>query len=298
MGACAFAAVTARDGRDELQHEPEQETGVTHGTSGQAVLPVPQWPPPPGAGGAVDTDVRVLTRTSAATQPRGTKFPHLVPMFKGSDFVFVLKVDANCLQEHVGRVLHDDLRLGSVTIPAGTKVMQVSECSGSSGPALSLPSRVPFKTWEKDGFPKDGFLYVGRAHRSRSGWSAGDSVWANPFKLTDYSRDACISKYADHLRSLPGFPRDLMSLSNLRLVCHCSADQQCHADVIIEECKRWYDMNNLVKVDVLTPWSCREFVDRASVIPNPFARIECDDAIWRAAHLLAVMGPKAYGDIR
>ena len=34
LGACAFAAVTARDGRDELQHEPEQETGVTHGTSG------------------------------------------------------------------------------------------------------------------------------------------------------------------------------------------------------------------------------------------------------------------------
>ena len=53
-----------------------------------------------------------------------------------------------------------------------------------------------------------------------------------------------------------------------------------------------------MKVHFMVSWKWQDFVSRAASTPHPFARIVCDDAVWRAVHLLATRGPQAFCDLR
>ena len=136
----AWAAVRGPHAAPTEVHEvdvPLAEQVVVDVVGDQSSLRSP--PRLPDADVAPEADARLLVRASAATQPRGAKFPHFVPMFKGSSCVFALKADAKVVEPHLGKVLHDNLRVGPVTILAGSKIVQVSECAGGPGPDLLLP---------------------------------------------------------------------------------------------------------------------------------------------------------------
>ena len=45
--------------------------------------------------------------------------------------------------------------------------------------------------------------------------------------------EICLSNYRAHWASMKAYPSCLKALSGLRLICHCSLDKKCHADVLI-----------------------------------------------------------------
>ena len=75
-----------------------------------------------------------------------------------------------------------------------------------------------------------GDYYIGRGSRERN---LKASVFGNPFKVAVYGRAGAIRRYEAMLRKDDDLLRMLPQLSGTRLVCHCRADQACHADSII-----------------------------------------------------------------
>ena len=73
-------------------------------------------------------------------------------------------------------------------------------------------------------------LYVGRRHEPRG---LDESDWANPFRVRDCeSRIQCLRLFRGYVVHHPSLPDRLSELENRVLVCHCSDDQACHADVL------------------------------------------------------------------
>ena len=67
-------------------------------------------------------------------------------------------------------------------------------------------------------------VYVGRP-----------SPWGNPFKVKDYGLKECLKLYRKWLKEkLKENPDFLEPLRGKDLVCFCSLNQPCHADIIIE----------------------------------------------------------------
>ena len=258
--------------------------------------------------GNADADVVMLerkyqTRASTGIQPRGNKFPHVVPLFKRQSLFDITLADVEATKNLMGTVLRAPLALQHFTLEEGTKLVQVTECEGSPGPDPAVtPSRFPFDEWERLGFPPGGFLYVGRGYRNRQGTRLAGSPWANPFKLRDHSRDIALQKFRAYLPSLPFFPDGLKELSGAKLVCHCRRDQACHADVLIEQFDQHVRKNEATgrhaTLNAKLPWSTSEFVEQARSVEHPFAAIVCEQAIWKSAFLLATRGPAAFGDMR
>ena len=75
-----------------------------------------------------------------------------------------------------------------------------------------------------------GDYYIGRGSRERN---LKASVFGNPFKIAVYGRAGAIRRYEAMLRKDDDLLKRLPQLSGSRLVCHCRADQACHADSII-----------------------------------------------------------------
>ena len=90
-----------------------------------------------------------------------------------------------------------------------------------------------------------GDYYIGRGSRERN---LKASVFGNPFKVAVYGRAGAIRRYEAMLRKDDDLLKRLPQLSGSRLVCHCRADQACHADSIIAVYKETfplaYDRNN------------------------------------------------------
>lgn len=72
--------------------------------------------------------------------------------------------------------------------------------------------------------------YIGRAC-SRGGWNLPKSKYANPFKLTDYSREECIKKYEDYARQK--FDHCVLELCGKTIGCFCPENEPCHGDVLV-----------------------------------------------------------------
>ena len=72
------------------------------------------------------------------------------------------------------------------------------------------------------------YVYIGRRPRH------GSTIWGNPYKLEDYSREDATDLYRDE--HLPGRPALLARIEELRgkvLVCHCYPER-CHGNVLVE----------------------------------------------------------------
>ena len=281
------------------------------------VLPVARSPPAPSQGaqaGCVGERVTrsspaasralMATRASAAVQPRGNRFPHVVPMFKGVVRRLILREDVGKLTQCIGKTLHSPVKAGPITFEEGCQILQV-ESLGSPGPGhvkeslgLAPPTRATLKDWQDANPSGVNFVYIGRGGGLVNGQVLTRSRWANPFRVKEFGRSRCIQMFGDHLRSLSDYPQCLLSLVGARLICHCEPDQECHGDVIISECEKWFNPARVALVDVSIPWSTSEFVEKALDITHPFSDITCDPSVWRAAFLLATRGPVAFGDLR
>ena len=71
---------------------------------------------------------------------------------------------------------------------------------------------------------------------SAGGWQRGltISAWANPFRFAYVGRDQAVDAFKQHLEKSQ-ILRQIGSLEGLQLVCHCRADERCHADVFIDK---------------------------------------------------------------
>ena len=76
-----------------------------------------------------------------------------------------------------------------------------------------------------------GDRYIGRGSAQRG---LKRSLWANSYKVSQFTRKVAIEKYKEELVQNKDLRFQLWSLSGLRLICHCSARQTCHADAIID----------------------------------------------------------------
>ena len=243
---------------------------------------------------------RLRIKEAAAAQPRGHGSLHVVPMHKCSRVIVVPARFSALLDDVLGKVLVEDLSIGTEVLPKGCKIVQV-DASGGAGPAVERvpPSRLSFAAWREAGFPEEGSVDIGRHHRCRvSGRVFPASRWANPFKVNELGRARCIARFARLLAESPDLLGHLHELEGSRVVCHCAADEDCHGDVLIQKFKELAVSEGRLSVTVLFPWSTSEFVEQALKAQHPFSKIVCDPAIWRAAFLRASRGPKAFGDLR
>ena len=60
------------------------------------------------------------------------------------------------------------------------------------------------------------------------------SIYANDFKVSEFGREIAVSKFREKMATGETLQSTLWKLSGARLICHCSAKQAYHADVIIE----------------------------------------------------------------
>ena len=72
-------------------------------------------------------------------------------------------------------------------------------------------------------------MYVGRACKAHP----VESIWANPFRLTDNTRNEVITKYRQYLSQNVLLLSKLEELKYKTLGCWCTP-LPCHADVINE----------------------------------------------------------------
>ena len=77
-----------------------------------------------------------------------------------------------------------------------------------------------------------GDYFFGRGSRQRG---LGRSTFCNDFKVAVYGRQEAINRFAYKLSTDAELRGRLWTLSGLRLLCHCTAGQACHGDVIISE---------------------------------------------------------------
>ena len=93
--------------------------------------------------------------------------------------------------------------------------------------AESIPPIVPVRGYvELVRKFMQGDYYIGRGSRERN---LKPSVFGNPFKVAVHGRAGAIRRYEDMLRKNDDLLKRLPQLSGIRLVCHCRADQACHA---------------------------------------------------------------------
>ena len=116
-------------------------------------------------------------------------------------------------------------------------------------------------------------VYIGREHRSRSGWCLAASKWANPYKVWN-CRDAtdAVDKYEAHLRASRSLMNDIDELGGRRLVCHCGRLDPCHADAIIRVyAEKTNAINEVQATVVIGIYREKEkFVEDACGLEHPF----------------------------
>ena len=82
-----------------------------------------------------------------------------------------------------------------------------------------------------------GDNYVGRGCRQRG---LQRSVFGNPHKVSVYGRARAVRRYAVTLARDEELRAKVWSLAGCRLLCHCTLEQECHADVITAEYGRQF----------------------------------------------------------
>ena len=113
-----------------------------------------------------------------------------------------------------------------------------------------IPTVVNFKTvkahWNSASrkWDSESYLYIGR---KVAYYNLAQSVWANPFRLTDEAkRGSTLEKYRTHiLYKLAFYYLDISTLTGKILVCWCKGthgtiDVPCHGDILIEMFNEYY----------------------------------------------------------
>jgi hypothetical protein len=66
------------------------------------------------------------------------------------------------------------------------------------------------------------------------GWKLKESIWANPFKVSDNeSNESACKKYEEYIRKRPDLLEKLESLVGKKLACWCFP-KPCHTQVLIK----------------------------------------------------------------
>ena len=74
-----------------------------------------------------------------------------------------------------------------------------------------------------------GDFHIGRGSRQRS---LKRSTFANDFKVSEFGREIAISKFREKMAADGSLQSTFRTLSGARLICNCSARQDCHADAV------------------------------------------------------------------
>ena len=92
---------------------------------------------------------------------------------------------------------------------------------------------VPIRGW-LDGIRRlmRGDFFVGRGSTQRR---LKRSAFCNDYKVSAYGREEAIWRFEQKLKTDQEVRESLWTLSGLRLVCHCTPTQDCHADATIQE---------------------------------------------------------------
>ncbi|AGV01567.1 Rossmann-fold nucleotide-binding protein [Cannes 8 virus] len=97
------------------------------------------------------------------------------------------------------------------------------------GPALGRPLRV--KIQRKGGeVVRDCDIWIGR-RCTMGGWNLVHSFWANPYKISEMTREESLKKYEEHARQKLWVR--LGELSGKTLGCFCKETDNCHGDVLV-----------------------------------------------------------------
>jgi hypothetical protein len=91
--------------------------------------------------------------------------------------------------------------------------------------------KLGFKDLE-DALKNPDYVYIGRDMTYYINGAIG-SKWQNPFKVTEYGRDECLSKYKEYLLSNKKLMSDIKELKGKTLMCWC-APEKCHGDILME----------------------------------------------------------------
>jgi hypothetical protein len=76
------------------------------------------------------------------------------------------------------------------------------------------------------------WVYIGRGSDK---FRLVGSTWGNPFAIgRDGDRDFCLEQYRRHLMASPSLLGRLHELRGRVLACHCSENEGCHADILIQ----------------------------------------------------------------
>lgn len=108
------------------------------------------------------------------------------------------------------------------------------------------------KCYDANGKWRKGYVYIGRRNKS---WKLLGSVWANPFKVSDYKNpEQCLADYRNRFEGLLDLPgseyerqrtqwrNELKKLKGKILVCWCKnkGDEPCHGDVLVELIEKYF----------------------------------------------------------
>ena len=228
-----------------------------------------------------------LVRTAAFLQPRGRRAPELLPEFSEVVTVSCDRRAADAIAHPGRRWPKDALVRFGITAPA--MCVRVQWWGVSGAPHTRPPTRTSLA--EIGGSLGEGDLYVGRAHRLRSGRLLPASPWGNPFRLSNcVDRADCVNRFRSHLFASPALLAKLPELLGRRLVCHCSPRQACHADVLIEAVVAELGVTGATEsadggcaVDFGLFASPAAFVAQASECEHPFAPTAVPEPLAAAA---------------
>ena len=95
-----------------------------------------------------------------------------------------------------------------------------------------------------------GDFEIGRGSRQRS---LKRIIYCNTHKVSAVGRDRAIEMFKEDLSAGPTLLARLWTLSGLRLVCHCSPNQRCHGDILIQKFTELYPSAFDRSSSVITP---------------------------------------------
>lgn len=109
----------------------------------------------------------------------------------------------------------------------------------TDAPAAAVEPATVVHLKIKDGVIVQGCsTYIGRRIHM-GGWNLPDSIWGNPFKLTEETdRSAVLAAYENYIRSSPQLLAQLPTLKGHTLGCWCKP-LSCHGDVLVKLMKEF-----------------------------------------------------------
>lgn len=98
---------------------------------------------------------------------------------------------------------------------------------------------------------KDCDVYIGRAC-NMGGWRLPQSIWHNPFSVSQYGLDEALIRYREYLQKRPDLIALLPTLEGKVLGCWCKKpgklEAPCHGDILVELCQEALDSQDSQKL--------------------------------------------------